>query len=378
MRLGVFGGTFDPIHNGHLRIAELAYSRLRLDKLLFVPNAIPPHKPNVFATPQQRFKMVEMAIEDNKHFEIEDYELKSTKFSYTYRTLEYLYRKYNAPEIFFISGADNVKQIMNWKRPDLIFKYAKVAFVTRPGYDFDLCEELDGNSVFLEFSGVDISSTKIRKRIKQGKDVNEYMPDKVVDYIKNNYLYKYDHLKTQLKTYINPKRYEHSLNVAEEAVKLAKVYSVDTEKAYIAGLLHDCAKDVDFKKQIKLINEYCEFAPMKNELSFPKVLHALTGTIIAKRDFNILDYEILSAIRFHTLGSIEMKALDKIIYISDMIEPGRNYNGIEILREMAYNNINQAMIQSIENTIAYIGEENIQKETIALKNYLKEKIYERI
>lgn len=380
MRLGVFGGTFDPIHNGHLRIAELAYSRLRLDKLLFVPNANPPHKPNVFATPLQRYKMVEEAIKTNLHFDIEDYELKSSSFSYTYRTLDYLYKKYNKPEIFFICGADNVTNVSNWKRPDLILKYAKIAFVTRPGYEYDTdaFEKFNGRAIFLEFSGIDISSTKIRKRIKSNKDINGLLPESVQEYIINNYLYKYDNLKAQLKTYINPRRYEHSLNVADVAVKLAERYSVDSEKAYIAGLLHDCAKDVDYTRQLNLIKEYSEFEPMLNELSYPKVLHALTGTIIAKRDFNILDKEILSAIRYHTLGSIKMTPLDKVIYIADMIEPGRTHKGIEILREMAYNNINQAIIQSIDNTISYIGEENIQKETVLLRNYLKEKTDERI
>jgi len=378
LKLGVFGGTFDPIHNGHIRIAELAYSRLRLDKLLFVPNSVPPHKPNVFATPSERFEMVKRAISGNVHFDIEDFEQRNTSFSYTYRTISYLYEKYNKPELYFICGADNINQIKNWKKPEIILKYARMAFITRPGYDFDTSYVFGDRAVFLEFPGIDVSSTKVRKRIKQGKNAEDMLPPKVNEFINENYLYVYDNLKTMLKTYINPKRYEHSLNVATEAVKLAKCYSVDTKKAYLAGLLHDCAKDIDFKKQIHLIQEYSSFKPLSDELHYPKVLHALTGAIVAERDFDIHDREVLSAIRYHTIGSVNMTPLDKIIYIADMIEPKRNYNGIEILREMAYNNINKAIIASIENTISYIGEENIQKDILVLKDYLKEREHERI
>lgn len=378
MRIGIFGGTFDPIHNGHLRIAELAYSRLRLDKLLFVPNSLPPHKPNVFSTPIQRFEMVMKAIEYNPVFEIEDYELKSKKFSYTYRTLTYISEKYPKSELFFIAGADNIKQIESWKRPDIIFSLAKVAFITRPGFEFNTDFKHIDRSVFLSFQGVDISSTEIRKRILNGKEIDSLVPASVNDYIKENLLYKYSDLMKKLKGYINPKRYEHSLGVAKEALKLAKIYSLNETKAYIAGLLHDCAKDIDFNKQIDLIKKYNQFEIIGDELSYPKILHALTGSIIAKRNFGIDDKEILSAIRYHTIGGIKMSPLDKIIFVADMIEPKRCYNGIEFLRELAYNNINKAIIHSIDNTVMYLGKDKIQKNVLILREFLKERENERI
>ena len=378
MRIGVFGGTFDPIHNGHIRIAELAYSRLRLDKLLFVPNAIPPHKPNVFTMPLERYEMVEKAIKNHPEFILEDYELKSKKFSYTYRTLTYIKEKYPKCELYFICGADNIKQIESWKRPDIIFELAKVAFITRPGFEFDMDFKYIDRSVFLSYPGVDISSSDIRKKIANEKSISHLVPECVETYIKDNNLYKYNDLKRKLKDYINPKRYEHSLYVAREAVKLARVYNQNEIDAYLAGLLHDCAKDFDTETQLKLIRKHSDFKPIDDELSYPKIIHAITGSIIARSDFGIENINILSAIRYHTIGSVNMTTLDKIIYIADMIEPKRNYNGIEILRELAYNNINKAIIQSIDNTIAYLGEEKVQKNVLILRKFLKERENERI
>lgn len=378
MRIGVLGGTFDPVHNGHLRIAELAYSRLRLDKLLFVPNAIPPHKLNITASPDERLDMVKEAIKYNPNFEIETYELTSKRCSYTYRTLTYISEKYNGPELFFISGADNIKNIESWKRPDIIFTLAKVAFITRPGFEFDTEFKYADRSVFISFPGVDISSTEVKRRLDKEKNVKKMLPDCVKEYIDDNYVYKYGNFKIKLRKYINRRRYDHSLSVAKEAVKLAEAYSLDANKAYLAGLLHDCAKDIKTERQLKLIQKYSEFELIGDELAYPKVIHALTGSIIAKRNFGIDDPEILSAIRYHTLGSPKMLSLDKIIYIADMIEPKRNHNGIEILRELAYNNINKAIIMSIDSTIEYIGEDKIQKDALVLKNYLKERENERI
>jgi len=378
LRLGVLGGTFDPIHNGHMKIAEIAFERLKLDKLLFVPNGNPPHKSDTFSLPEQRVDMVRKAIENIPGYELEEYEQWSKKFSYTYRTLSYLNEKYKNPEMFFISGADNIKWIEQWKRPDIIFRLAKVAFVKRPGYELDVSFSYADRAVFIEYPGVEISSTSIRNKIMKGKDISKLVPGAVAEYIRENHLYKYDEYKSRLKGYINPKRYAHSLNVADEAVRLARKYGVDEEKAYLAGLMHDCAKDVDIADQLELIENYSEFPIMTDELAFPKVVHALTGSVIAKRDFKITDPEILSAIRFHTLGNVEMKPLDKIIYVADIIEKSRTYEGVENLRKLAYESINKTIIASIESTVSFLGEKKIQKDVLLLKEYLKERENELI
>ena len=378
MKLGVFGGTFDPVHKGHLKIAEVAYSQLKLDKLLFVPNNLPPHKPGVCSLAEQRLEMIKLAIADNPHFDVEEYELWSKKFSYTYRTLSYLNEKYKNPEMFFISGADNIRTIENWRRPDIIFRLAKVVFVSRPGYELDYSFKYSDRAMFLNCRGLDVSSTRIREKVAAGRSISKSVPPAVEKYIKENFLYKFDDVKEKLKKYINPKRYRHSLNVALEAVKLASIYGVDTEKAYLSGILHDCAKDVDIADQLELIENYNEFELMNDELAFPKIVHALTGAIIAKRDFGIEDREVLSAIRYHTLGSKQMTPLDKIIFVADIIEPERQYEGVEELRRIAYENINKTIIASIDITIGYIGEQKAQKDIIELRKYLKERENELI
>ena len=130
------------------------------------------------------------------------------------------------------------------------------------------------------------------------------------------------------------------------------------------------AKKMDYDSQIEIINKYNEYELMENELSYPKVIHALTGAVIAKKKFNITDSEILNAIRYHTLGNVKMSTLDKIIYIADLTSCDRIYKGVEILRDMAYNNIDKAILMSIENTLNYLEDKRIQPDVLKLKEML--------
>jgi nicotinate-nucleotide adenylyltransferase len=112
---------------------------------------------------------------------------------------------------------------------------------------------------------------------------------------------------------------------------------------------------------------------MENELSYPKVIHALCGPIVAKKLFNVEDKKILDAIRYHTLGNVKMTLFDKIIYIADLISDERNYKGVEILREMSYNNIDMAIITSIDNTLNYLEGKRVQPDVIKLRDFLRSK-----
>lgn len=376
MKIGILGGTFDPIHNGHIKIAELALSKLNLDKVLFIPNNIPPHKSNPDISKVDKLNMLKLAVEDNSKFEIDTYEIDKEDISYLYLTLEYLKGKYKDDELYFIAGADNIKEISKWKNPHLIFKYANVVFVKRPNYILDkkliknLIENYNGKISVINFEGINISSSDIREKFENCESVKEFIPEKVCNYIYTNCLYP-EKIKDKLKEILKEDRYIHSKNVAVCAYNLAKHYKEDEEKAYYAGLIHDCAKNIDIDKQIELINEFNTYKIMDNELAFPKVIHALCGPIVAKSIFDVKDKKILDAIRFHTLGNVNMTLFDKIIYIADLISAERNYKGIEILREMAYNNIDMAIITSIDNTISYLDGKRIQSDVIKLRDYLK-------
>ena len=376
MKIGILGGTFDPVHKAHIEIAKLSYEKLGLDKVIFIPNGIPPHKNKSSISKEDKLNMLNLAIKDYPYFSVDTFEIDKEGTSFLYLTLEYLNKKYPSADLYFIAGSDNLKTITTWKNPHIIFKLSNIVFVKRPKYKLDLKfanllkEKYNGKISFIDFSGIDISSTTIREKFEKCEEVSEYLSYDVYSYIVKNSLYPFN-LRKKIEKMLDEKRFIHSKNVAKESYNLACHYGENYEKAYYAGLLHDCAKKLDYDAQINIINKYNDYELMENELSYPKVIHALTGALIAKYEFGISDTGILNAIRYHTLGSVKMSTLDKIVYIADLISEDRIYKGVEILKDMAYNNIDKAILMSIENTLNYLDDKRIQPDVLKLKEMLR-------
>jgi len=197
-KIGIIGGTFNPIHLAHLYIAYEAKCQLNLDKVIFMPAGSPPHKKNedILEAPL-RYKMVLEAIKKYEDFEISNYEIEKEGFSYTYETLENFKSKDNI--LYFITGADCLINIEKWKNPDRIFKTSKLVVFNRPGYDKESLK-LQKNEIekkyntsinFLDIMDLEISSTMIRDRIKEGKKIDFFIPKEVLDFIRKNNIYNY-------------------------------------------------------------------------------------------------------------------------------------------------------------------------------------------
>ncbi len=162
-----------------------------------------------------------------------------------------------------------------------------------------------------------------------------------------------DLIKISLKKILGEERLEHSVNTSKVARKLAIKYDCDADKAEVAGLLHDCAKDLDYKTLEKMVFEYnIELDEIIRKI--PKLLHPLVGAVIAKKEFNIQDAVILKAIKAHSTGAAQMSLLDKIIYLSDKIEPLRNMNGVEEVRKMAEINLDKAVLMALDMGLLYL------------------------
>ena len=162
-----------------------------------------------------------------------------------------------------------------------------------------------------------------------------------------------DLIKISLKEILGEERLEHSVNTSKVARKLAIKYDYDADKAEVAGLLHDCAKDLDYKTLEKMVFEYnIELDEIIRKI--PKLLHPLVGAVIAKKEFNIQDPVILKAIKAHSTGAAQMSLLDKIIYLSDKIEPLRNMNGVEEVRKMAEINLDKAVLMALDMGLLYL------------------------
>ena len=198
-KIGIMGGTFDPIHIGHLILAEDAYVELGLDEVLFMPAGHPPHKVlgKGRATNDQRTEMVRRAIEGNDHFSLSLYEMKKEGLSYTYQTLEMLSNNEKGIELYFIMGADSLFEFKTWKEPERIASLCTIVAAGRPGRgeeDLTACIDelrriMDAKIVRLDTPDIDISSTMLRKRASEGLTIRYYVPDKVAEYIKERGLY---------------------------------------------------------------------------------------------------------------------------------------------------------------------------------------------
>lgn len=189
VKIGILGGTFDPVHNGHIYLAKKVCVKLRLDKIIFIPSYLPPHKKGVKVTSaRHRFNMLKLAIQGNKKFKISDMEIKRKGRSYSVETLRRLRKRYGAAaELFFITGSDSLKELNKWKNLKEILTLCRFVVVERPGFK---ASKHPKGSIFLKISAKDISATEIRSKIGANKPLNRLMPAAVETYIYKYILYR--------------------------------------------------------------------------------------------------------------------------------------------------------------------------------------------
>ncbi len=198
-RLGIMGGTFDPIHYGHMVAAETARDELGLDHVLFIPSGSPPHKVERQITDSAlRYEMVRMSIQSNAHFMVSAMEIEREGPTYTIDTLRILQELFPEQELFFITGTDALKELLTWREPEEVIRMAKIVGVSRPGYDSQgLMENILAKYPFserrislLEIPALAISSTDIRDRVSGKKSIRYLLPDEVLLFIEQNHIYK--------------------------------------------------------------------------------------------------------------------------------------------------------------------------------------------
>lgn len=197
-KVGILGGTFDPIHTGHLILAETACEAFSLDYVLIMPNGNPPHKPGqVNASMEQRTRMAELAASDNDHFRVSDFEKTPQDYHYTYETLEFLTQEHPDTDYYFILGADSLVHFHTWKEPERICKCCRILAATRDRMETSVLKkhmerlELEMGACIepLETPNIDISSNMLRERVRKGRSIRYYVPDAVEAYIREQGLY---------------------------------------------------------------------------------------------------------------------------------------------------------------------------------------------
>lgn len=196
MDFAIIGGTFNPVHLGHLICSERAYLEFDLDKVIFMPAGNPPHKDDVINSAEHRYNMLKLAIVNNDHFEISAWEIEQEEKSYTARTVKHFKEKYNVERVNLIIGTDSLAEIFNWYQPEYILENTNLIVAKRNDYSFtkimkdQRLRKYESHINILDNSLIEISSTMIREFVKEDKSIRYLTPDKVIEYINKNKLYR--------------------------------------------------------------------------------------------------------------------------------------------------------------------------------------------
>ncbi len=369
-RIGIYGGTFNPPHIGHLQAAQQALASLKLDRILLIPDRIAPHKeiPSGSPTPQQRMDMLRIAAQNRPGLEVSDIELRAEGVSYTYRTVEALKAEYPEAQLVLLMGTDMFLSFPTWKNPDIILKNASLGVFCRGEKNEkaaieDKKAEMEAAGATVELVDnevINISSTQLR-RLLAFRCAAAFLPEGVLEYIRENRLYDtrtdwknlpMEELEPIVIRLLNPNRVAHVLGCRDTAVDLARHWGADETDAARAGILHDITKAIDGPLQLTLCEAY---GKILSDFSrrYPKTLHALTGSLVAQRIFGENE-AVVSAIEHHTTGKADMNLLEKIIYVADYMEPCRNFPGVEELRRLAYSDITAALKLGLEMTLEHL------------------------
>lgn len=388
-RIGIYGGTFNPPHIGHIRSAMEAVRTLRLDKLLVIPDRIAPHKviPEGSPTPQQRLEMLCAALGDETVAEVSDMELRREGKSYTYQTVEQIRAMYPDAELILLMGTDMFLSFHEWRHPERILKEAALGVFYRgergekTAIEARKAEmEAEGHTVHLVCNNVvDISSTDLR-RMLVFQCAAPFLPNGVGEYIQSNHLYgvkrdyrnlPMDQLETVVTGLLKQSRVNHVLGCRDTAVALAKRWGANETDAARAGILHDVTKALDGPLQLTLCAEYGTILSDFGK-KYSKTLHALTGALVAERIFGE-NPAVVEAIRHHTTGKADMNLLEKIIYVADYMEPNRDFPGVEQLRELAFSDIDAALKLGLEFTLEHLARQGaeVSPESRAALEFLK-------
>lgn len=395
MKIGVYGGTFNPPHLGHLTAARAVFELLKLDKLLLVPAGLPPHKvlPEGSPTAEQRLEMTRLAGEQlglGDRVEVLDLELRRQGKSYTADTLAQIKETYPEAELWLLMGTDMFLTLQTWHEPEAIFALAGIAAFGRTEEDTEELFSVQREYLYRTYPNariftltipgvVDISSTELREQLAAGRGAN-LLPPAVYGYILRENLYQtgadLKHLPLSVLrpvalSYLKHKRIPHVLGTEQEAIRLAERYGADVEKARIGALLHDCTKKLDLEEQLALCRHYA--IPLDDlERQTLKLLHSKTGAAIARDVFGV-DDEIYGAIFWHTTGRAGMTLLEKILYLADYIEPSRNFPGVDKLRDVCYKNLDAGLLMGLEMTIEEMNELGapVHRATIEARDALK-------
>ena len=379
-KIGLFGGTFDPVHMGHLRMAEACKAQLGLDEIWWIPASVPPHKTRLTTPYEVRREWIARTIDGKKGHCILDIEKEREGKSYTYHTLLELHEREPNCQFYFLTGADSLEQLHTWYHWEDILDLCVFVVTTRPGYQLTIPEQIKavaenskGGILPVEIDALAISSTEVRERVVRNQTIAAWIPAEIIEEVRERMEIKVEGYKEILKKRLSVKRYTHSVGVANTAARLAGMFNGDIERAYLAGLMHDYARELPEEELLELTAKH-KLSTDGVELMQTSLLHGPVGAWLLEEEGLITDPQVLDAIRWHTTGHPDMDQLARIIYISDYIEPGRNFPGVDVLRQITNKDLNLGVLAGLDHTLGFLVQRNhfIHPLSIATRNRLLE------
>ena len=367
MKVLLYGGTFDPPHNGHLNNLRAAADRVRPDKVVVMPAGLSPFKQHTSAPGALRLEMcscfhaLEEGMDAIPQLEVSGWEVAQAKagnHNYTVLTVEKLARDYPGAQLYLAIGSDMLLSFDGWHlwwSPAAMWAMRRsctqrLSGWTPPGHASCLhryrrCPWPAATSapVWLQAKGVKRNCRRRCGRSSAGRNSTKrkYQPMNLKQ------------AKELVRGRLSDKRYEHTLNVKKMAVKLAKIYGEDEERAALAALLHDSAKEISKDEMREILHAYPQYAEGGEERPAP-VWHGVCAAILARTQWGVTDEAVLSAIACHTAGKPGMTRLDKILYLADMTSAERDWPGVEKLRKLEKKDLDAAMLAALKQTNDFV------------------------
>ena len=390
MRLAILGGSFDPVHLGHLFLAQEVLSSLHYDRLVFVPAYRSPFKlaaKNMDRTASLRLEMLAASIAADPRLALDDCELKREGVSYTIDTVKDIIRRYSLTEKpGLVIGDDLTNEFLQWHESKNILELADIIIARRIHSNTPDCPF---PHIPITNDIVDISSAQVRRLIAEGGAWHHLVPAEACTIIEENRLYTdtegesyyglIQKVEKAAREELDRKRFLHSRNAALLAYDLCQRFSVNPELGYLAGISHDLAKCLDDESLVRLAKFDGE-GISKLEKEKPSLLHARCAAVLLKERFGVDNKDVLEAVALHTKASVNMCLLAKIVYIADKLEVSREKANPK-LRAMCYteSDLDKLFYTVFNETVSHLRQQKIElfESTVNLIEELEGKCLEK-
>lgn len=400
-KIAIFGGSFDPFHLGHRKIIEAAQAAKQYDEFIVMPTGTPAYKERTLSPATYRFATCKAGLAGLEGVTISTLELESNEeISYTADTLlevkKLVQRKYGHDfQLYLIYGSDALDSFAYWYKPRAILQEAKIQIALR-GKDAERAElykekaeqlmaEYGGKISFFPMPAYELSSSELRLDLARGKVRDKFYPAATAAFLRKNkpYVFAHEYQALPAETHRLFRQYEqaiwfqmseerriHSVNVAMFALHLANLHRQDPSAAFLAGLLHDACKHFPYERQLDFIRESAFNYPVN-----PSIAHGPASAYWIQKELAVADPDIINAVCYHTTGRPSMSPLEKIIYLSDKLEFGRDYKDLEAIRQVAYQDLDKGLALCVQDVVKALERKGASEHslTLGLIDELKER-----